>query len=177
VNLSLVDQRTRSQPLPVTLETLGRLVAPLGDPVWTVDLVLVDDLQMTDLYERWYGGQGVTDVLSFSYLEDAGAGAPALAAGEGGAAADLWLAPGDGVAPVVAGEVVIAPEFVAARCGREGWDLATEWALLVVHGTLHVLGWRHDTPADRARMRACEARLLAAEGFHHPLPADGTEAT
>jgi probable rRNA maturation factor len=167
--LELVEQRTRPGDLPLAAESLAGLVADLGRGDWVLNLVLVDDHVMADLYGRWYGGEGVTDVLSFTYLEDVGAGAPALAAGESGAARDMWLAPGDLAPPVVAGEVILAPSFVADRCGREGWDLAAEWALLTVHGALHVLGWEHGDDEAREAMRTREAALLAARGFGHPL--------
>ncbi len=177
MKLELIDQRGRPQPPPLAGEGLAALVAPLGAPDWILDLVLVEDPVMADLYGRWYGGEGVTDVLSFSYLEPTGAGAPQLRAGCGEAATDLWVPPADATGPVVAGEVILAPRFVAERCAREGWDLAAEWALLLVHGALHVLGWTHDTGARREAMRACEARLLAARGLAHPLAGGETEGS
>jgi probable rRNA maturation factor len=173
MKIELVDKRQEPAAPAVPIETLAALVTPLGRPEWTVDLVLVDDALMTDLYENWYGGEGVTDVLSFSYLEAEGNGRPALAGGEASAACDLWLSPTEETDPTI-GEIVLAPRFVAARCKREGWDLATEWALLLVHGVLHVLGWRHGEPAQRAAMRAREAEVLAGQGFAHPLPDEST---
>ncbi len=65
--------------------------------------------------------------------------------------------------------MIVAPAFVAARCGREGWSLADEWALLLVHGALHVLGWVHDTDDLREAMRVEEAAILAASSREHPL--------
>lgn len=175
MKLELIDQRSRPEPLPVPPERLRALIAPTGRDHWLLDLVLVEDPVMADLYGRWYGGEGVTDVLSFTYLETDGAGAPQLPAGTGEAACDLWVPPADATGPVLAGEVILAPGFVAERCGREGWDLPAEWALLLVHGTLHVLGWRHDTPDRRTAMRAREAALLAAQGLPHPLGDDEVE--
>lgn len=169
MQLELVDQRGRPDTLPVALESLSELVAGLGRPPWWLNLVLVDDPHMTELNQRWYGGQGPTDVLSFSYLEADGAGAPVLAAGEHGAACDLWLAPGEAVDAVIAGEVIVAPDFVARRCASQGWNLAHEWTLLLVHGALHVLGWTHATDQTREAMQAQEATLLAVAGIPHPM--------
>jgi probable rRNA maturation factor len=169
MQLELVDQRGRTDPLPVVLDALQGLVAELGRPDWWLNLVLVDDPQMTDLNQRWYGGQGPTDVLSFSYLETSGAGPAVLAAGEQGAACDLWLAPGEAPASFIAGEVIVAPGFVARRCASQGWSLLDEWPLLLVHGALHVLGWTHDTEQTRQAMQTEEATLLAAADLVHPL--------
>lgn len=169
MQLELVDQRGRPDPLPVALDALQALVDELGRPDWWLNLVLVDDPQMTDLNQRWYGGQGPTDVLSFSYLETSGAGAAVLTAGERGAACDLWLAPGEALGTFIAGEVIVAPGFVARRCASQGWSLPDEWSLLLVHGALHVLGWTHDTEQTRQAMQAHEATLLATVGRAHPL--------
>ncbi|MEZ4387641.1 MAG: rRNA maturation RNase YbeY [Candidatus Krumholzibacteriia bacterium] len=169
MRLELVDQRTRPAATALGSDALALLVAPLGRPEWWLNLVLVDDDQMGDLNRRWYGGQGPTDVLSFSYLEAAGEGAAALPAGEAGAACDLWLDAADATEDFVAGEVIVAPGFVADRCAREGWNLEDEWALLLVHGALHVLGWTHETDALRRDMQAREAGLLQAAGITHPL--------
>lgn len=175
MKLDLVDRRRQPAPMALEADRLAPLVASLGLPDWLLNLVLVDDAEMTSLNERWYGGEGPTDVLSFSYLEEAGPGAPALASGRHGAARDLWVAPGEAVAGVVAGEVVLAPDYVARRAREGGWDVPTEWALLLVHGTLHVLGWRHDEVADRRAMRDHEASVLRESGFVHPLPSEQSE--
>ncbi|MBD3222883.1 rRNA maturation RNase YbeY [bacterium] len=169
MRLELVDHRSEPGPLPLDERRLAGLVADLGGPDWHLNLVLVDDGQMTGLREQWYGGQGPTDVLSFSYLEDEGPGEPALRAGEGAAARTFWLPPHAPDEPVTAGEVVLAPRFVAGRCAREGHDPEAEWALLLVHGALHVLGWTHDDDDERDRMRAQEASILARAGMTHPL--------
>lgn len=169
MQLELVEQRGRPGALPVAFEALAELVAALGRPSWWLNLVLVDDPHMTELNQRWYGGQGPTDVLSFSYLETGGAGDPVLAAGDRGAACDLWLSPGDAVADVIAGEVIVAPDYVARRCASQGWGLADEWMLLLVHGALHVLGWTHATDQTREAMQAQEVTLLSAAGIPHPL--------
>jgi len=181
MKLSLVDRRSDPGVLPLSSERLAGLVDGLGLPSWTLNLVLVSDREMAALNQRWYGGEGVTDVLSFGYLEESGPGqesafgAPQLAAGSGGAACDLWVPPGEDLAGMTAGEVVLAPDFVARRALAEAGDLSTEWALLLVHGTLHILGWRHDEDDARRAMRAQEAKVLAGAGFTHPMPLSAEE--
>ncbi len=149
---------------------LAALGADLGAPDWTVDVVLVDDAAMADLNRRWRGGEGVTDVLSFSYLEETGSGEPALAAGRCGAARELWLSPEARTAGLPAvGEIVLAPAFVFERCTYMGWDPDREWPLLVVHGLLHLLGWEHATDAARDIMQVRETEVLGRAGLVHPL--------
>jgi probable rRNA maturation factor len=173
MRLELVDQRPHPAAPPLEEGILASLVGPAGRADWVANLVLVEDHVMADLNARWYGGEGPTDVLSFSYLETDGPAGPHLPAGEAEAARDLWIALGEQEPEVTAGEIIVAPDFVAGRCRQEGWDLRAEWALLVVHGALHILGWEHGTEEARRAMRAREAALLERQGFAHPLAADG----
>lgn len=175
MRIRLTDRRREAAPdLPAAWRrALPRLARPAGAAGWTLDLVLVDDAEMAALNRAWRGRDEATDVLSFSYLLPEGEGPPALAAGVGAAARDLWREPADAVAGGEVGEVFIAPAFVAARCAARGWPLADELALLTAHGLLHVLGWEHGTAAAAAAMREREAALLAGAGFGHPLPDAG----
>ena len=152
---------------------LADLVEPLGRPDWSVDLVLVDDKAMAGLNEGFRKVSGVTDVLSFSYLLDTGAGEPDLARGRGHAFNDLWLdtlsVTREDVPAQAVGEIVLAPGFVAGRCREEGWAPEHEFPLLVVHGVLHVLGWDHISDPEAVAMQAVEVVILAAGGLPHPI--------
>ena len=169
MKLAGVDRRPRRSALPLEVERLAALVQDLGQSDWVLNFVMVGDREMAELNRRWHGAMEATDVLSFSYLEEQGSGPPVLRAGQRGAARDLWVSKAEAPDALVAGEVVLAPAHVA-RCAREGgWDLSAEWALLLAHGTLHILGWRHATPDQRQVMQAREAALLRRIGLAHPL--------
>ena len=160
-------------------DLLTRLCGPVARTEWLVNLVLVDDAAMAELNGRYRAADAVTDVLSFSYLETEGLGAPVLAAGDRYAFHDLWQDAQPGAesitatapepASVLCGEVVMAPCFIAARCREQGWDLAAEVALLVVHGCLHLLGWEHADEQAREAMQTAESALLERCGIPHPL--------
>ncbi|MFO7654095.1 MAG: rRNA maturation RNase YbeY [Candidatus Krumholzibacteriia bacterium] len=183
MKLSLVDRRgpdvpeTAWRPDAAVVTGLEVLLAAVGLPGWRAVLVLVDDEEMAALNHRYRGAAEPTDVLSFSYLEQDGAGRADLTAGRRHAARDLWCdRDGDaGPEDCEVGEIVLAPAFVAQRCAARGWDLEAEWALLVVHGALHLLGWEHRSIDERRAMRAVEAQLLARRGIGHPLRDEPTE--
>lgn len=50
------------------------------------------------------------------------------------------------------GDLIIAYPYTAAQAKRLQHDLEDSLALLVVHGTLHLLGYDHDTLENRAEM-------------------------
>ncbi len=121
-------------------------------------LLFVDEREIAVLNERFLGGSGATDVLSFPIdgrAEDAGedpAGEPA------------------GGAPTLVGDVVICPLVARRNAPDHAGSPEDEIALLVVHGVLHLLGHDHSDPEEEARMQAAERRHLAES--HGPLAAD-----
>ena len=174
--LNLVDRRTVADDTSAEFhggnwERLQRLVAGIGAADWPVDVVLVDETGMNDLNRRFRDKEGVTDVLSFSYLEFEGPGAADLAGGEGFAAGDIWL-PDDLAANEtgqVLGELVLAPKFIAERCRANGWPVVQEIPMLLVHGCLHLVGWDHEDEIEKQAMQNHEVRILTGEGLAHPL--------
>ena len=114
-----------------------------------LSMAFVDEATMADLNRRFAGEEGPTDVLAFPMDDrDPGSGMPAMLG-------DVVICP------------TVAARAVADRTDAPGWDDADELALLVVHGTLHVLGHDHAGAADEATMRARERDLLAR--FHRPV--------
>ena len=115
-------------------------------------LTFVDRAEIALLNEQHLGKSGPTDVLSFP-----------LDAGERPVADD------DPV-PVLLGDVVICPDVARAQAPTHAGTLDDELALLVVHGTLHVLGHDHAAPDDAAAMRSKELELLVAHHWRGPRP-------
>ncbi len=116
-----------------------------------VDLHLVDRATITELNRDHMGVDGPTDVLAFPLDPDP------------------FTAPDD--APPLVGDVVLCPAVAAAQAGDHAGTLEAEFALLTVHGVLHLLGHDHAEPAETALMQAGERHHLAALGFAHPVPA------
>jgi probable rRNA maturation factor len=63
------------------------------------------------------------------------------------------------------GDLIIAYPYASGQATREGHDLADSLGLLVVHGTLHLLGYDHDTDENRAKMWAAQETALGALGI------------
>jgi probable rRNA maturation factor len=67
--------------------------------------------------------------------------------------------------PVYLGDLVIAFPYASAQASREGHDLQDSLALLVIHGTLHLLGYDHDTVENRAEMWKAQENALRELGI------------
>ncbi len=78
------------------------------------------------------------------------------------------LAMADG-GEVLLGDVVLAQGVCAAEARDKGVPVEEHAAHLVVHGTLHLLGYDHETSDDEAEMmEAVERKALAALGLRDP---------
>lgn len=107
-------------------------------------VVIADDDTITRLNREYRGIDAPTDVLSFpagSMPEEIDDEPPYL------------------------GDLVIAYPYALAQAQREGHTPADSFALLVVHGTLHLLGYDHDTPENRATMWQAQEHALVALGI------------
>ena len=67
--------------------------------------------------------------------------------------------------PEYLGDIVISMERCVAQAQAGGHEVHEELALLVVHGTLHLLGYDHDTPPRKKLMWGQQAQALAAVGI------------
>ena len=133
------------------------LAAERVPPDAEMSVLFVDEQTIADLNARFLDGDGPTDVLAFPLDEEA------LTHGrrpdQGGRGPGSPAEPSD--PPIVIGDVVVCPRVARAQAAERGVDLDDELALLVVHGTLHLLGYDHADDDDAARMRVREQELLA----------------
>lgn len=158
--ISLVRQAVPAERLPV--RRLRQAAA------WVLDhhkvaleaglsIVVADDETVRQLNRHYRQVDAPTDVLSFPADE---AGAP----------------PGD--EPPYLGDLILALPTIQQQAEREGHSVSDELTLAVIHGTLHLLGHDHDTPAHQAAMWAVQAEALLAMGVsirvpEFEFPADG----
>jgi probable rRNA maturation factor len=66
------------------------------------------------------------------------------------------------------GDLVICAPVVAREARAQGKSRQAHWAHMIVHGTLHLLGYDHLKPADATRMERREALILQSLGYQNP---------
>jgi probable rRNA maturation factor len=93
---------------------------------WEVTVALVDDARLQGLHRQFMGIDEPTDIMTF----------PATADNSG----------------VQGGELVISVDHARTQAGAWGHTPSDEVRFLVVHGVLHLLGWRDEIDDDRQRM-------------------------
>jgi probable rRNA maturation factor len=66
------------------------------------------------------------------------------------------------------GDLVICREVVEAEARAQAKPLDAHWAHMVVHGTLHLMGYDHESADEAAVMEAIETEVLADLGWPDP---------
>lgn len=107
-------------------------------PQSSLSIVITEDARVHELNRDYRNTDSVTDILSFPSDVP-----PELQEDE----------------PYL-GDLIIAWGYASKQAEALGFDLNDNFALLVVHGTLHLLGYDHDTPENRAAMWEAQARAL-----------------
>ena len=116
-----------------------------------VSVKFTDDGEVKALNAAYRGKDRPTNVLSFPMME------PELL-GQLFGAGELLL-----------GDVVLARGVCAAEAADKAVPVETHAAHLIVHGTLHLLGYDHETSDEDAdHMEATEREALASLGISDP---------
>lgn len=115
--------------------------APTGSGL---TIVITDNDAVRTLNRQYRGQDTPTDVLSFT------AGPPPIGLPD--------------ESPYL-GDLIIAHPYALAQAEQEGHDPGDSLVLLVVHGTLHLLGYDHDTADNRAVMWAAQEAAIHSLGI------------
>ncbi len=109
-----------------------------------LSVVITDDDEVHELNRRFRGVDAPTDVLAF-----------------GGQDEDTTFVTAP-EAPLLLGDVIISCPRAQAQAKEAGHSLAAEIQLLVVHGVLHLLGYDHAQPEEKAVMWTHQEEILHA---------------
>jgi rRNA maturation RNase YbeY len=107
-----------------------------------LSVLVTTDEEIAKLHQEWLGHSGPTNVLSFSQQE--------------------------GEAPIpdnhLLGDVVVSIDTAYAEAKAHGLDSREHLMRLIVHGTLHLLGYHHEeNKKDAAIMETLTEELLSLE--------------
>lgn len=109
-----------------------------------LSLLIVDATAGAELNRDYRGRDYATNVLSFQ----------------------IGLPPG--VKSPLIGDLAVCAPVVAREAQEQGKSLRDHYAHMVIHGTLHLIGYDHIDDADAVAMEALETELLATLGIADP---------
>jgi probable rRNA maturation factor len=132
--------------LPSEADILRWVAAAVGDAMAEAQLTvrITDEAEIRELNATYRGKDYATNVLSFPFEAPPGVDLPLL------------------------GDIVVCAAVVAREAAEQGKPLQAHWAHMVIHGTLHLLGFDHIEEADAEEMEGLEIALLADLGYANP---------
>lgn len=109
-----------------------------------ISIYIVDETESQTLNHQYRQQEKPTNVLSFPADIPVELGIPLL------------------------GDLVICAPVVEREAVEQGKTLAAHWAHMLVHGTLHLLGYDHIEDTEAEEMEALETKILGDLGFPAP---------
>ena len=119
----------------VQTDFLEKITASLSDK--DIELIVTNNNEIQQINKEYRGIDKATDVLSFPY---------------------------DAMPMAPLGSIVISDEIVTLKSQELGHSKDDEFALMFIHGLLHILGYDHE--CDDGEMRKKEEELI--KKFHLP---------
>lgn len=115
-----------------------------------VSIYVVDEDEGAEFNRRYRGKEGPTNVLSFPAEFDVPEPLPLL------------------------GDLVLCAPVITREAREQGKAIGAHWCHMLVHATLHLLGYDHSDDADARIMERLETEIVVGLGF--PPPYEEREA-
>ncbi|WP_044470607.1 rRNA maturation RNase YbeY [Mannheimia massilioguelmaensis] len=113
-----------------------------------ITIRIVDEAESHDLNLTYRGKDRPTNVLSFPFE-----------------------CPEEVELPLL-GDLVICRQVVEREASEQGKPLIAHWAHMVVHGSLHLLGYDHIEDDEAEEMESLETEIMTRLGFEDPYSYD-----
>lgn len=104
-----------------------------------IGISFVDSAEIKKLNKKYSGDDYATDVLSFHYEDN----------------------------PDVLGDIAICTELASKQASEHGISLESELVLLLLHGSLHLLGYDHQDEQGVASMDKLQSDIMEALKYNY----------
>ncbi|AQT59729.1 rRNA maturation RNase YbeY [Cellvibrio mixtus] len=142
-----IESNSQSQQIPALAELERWVSAALQSQKLEdaeVSLYIVDEDESQELNNQYRGKDYPTNVLSFPADIPEEVGVPLL------------------------GDLVVCAPVVEREAREQGKTLAAHWAHMLVHGSLHLLGFDHIDDGEAEEMEALETEIITGLGYPAP---------
>ena len=116
-----------------------------------VSVLLTSDEEVRELNAKWRDKDKATNVLSFPMLDATELHGATVAGSE-----------------ILLGDIVLARGICASEAAHKNLTIEEHATHLLIHGTLHLLGYDHHDDLEAADMEAREIRALERLGVSNP---------
>lgn len=144
LDLQLACEREQGLPSEADFRRWLEAVLPQFQPESEVTIRLVDIAESQELNHTYRGKDKPTNVLSFPFEAPPGIELPLL------------------------GDLIICRQVVEQEAQEQDKALEAHWAHMVIHGSLHLLGYDHIEDEEAEEMESLETEIMLALGYPDP---------
>jgi probable rRNA maturation factor len=139
---------SQNQPSDAQLELWVNMVLANLDEEFEITIRIVDESESTQLNENYRHKKGATNILSFPFEVP------------------------EGIELNLLGDLVICAPVLEREATEQNKPLYNHWAHIVIHGTLHLLGYDHIENAEAEKMETKEINFLQTLSIPNPYETD-----
>jgi probable rRNA maturation factor len=148
MNLDIsIDDKNWKSVASLRKLTRAAVKATLTDDDVSVSVLFTGDAEVLEVNKQWRGKASATNVLSFPV-------SPTTPVPDG--------------EPRPLGDIILAYGVIAREAEEQKKTIANHIAHLIVHGTLHLLGYDHEDDGEASTMEAREIEILTGLGIENP---------
>lgn len=137
-----------NQPSDKQLELWVNTVLANLDEEFEITIRIVDETESAQLNETYRHKKGATNILSFPFEVP------------------------EGIELNLLGDLVICAPVLEREATEQNKQLYNHWAHIVIHGTLHLLGYDHIENAEAEKMETKEINFLQTLSIPNPYETD-----
>ncbi|GKW07262.1 rRNA maturation RNase YbeY [Pectobacterium carotovorum] len=148
LDLQIASEQAQGLPEEKDFQRWLEGVLPQFQEVSEVTIRIVDEAESRDLNYTYRGKDKPTNVLSFPFE-----------------------APPEVELPLL-GDLIICRQVVEREAAEQEKTVEEHWAHMVVHGSLHLLGYNHIEDSEAEEMEALETEIMQGMGYADPYLAE-----
>ncbi|QCR36783.1 rRNA maturation RNase YbeY [Nissabacter sp. SGAir0207] len=152
LDLQIACEETAGLPAEADFQRWLDTVLPQFQEESEVTIRLVDEAESHELNLTYRGKDKPTNVLSFPFEAPPGIEMPLL------------------------GDLIICRQVVEQEAKEQEKALEAHWAHMVVHGTLHLLGYDHIVDEEAEEMESLETEIMQGMGYPDPYLSEKDDA-
>ncbi|MDN4628410.1 rRNA maturation RNase YbeY [Erwinia sp. DT-104] len=144
LDLQLACEQPEGLPAEADFQRWLEAVLPQFQEESEVTIRVVDEAESRELNHTYRSKDKPTNVLSFPFEAPPGIELPLL------------------------GDLIICRQVVEQEAAEQEKPLLAHWAHMVIHGSLHLLGYDHIEDDEAEEMEAIETEIMLALGYADP---------
>ncbi|GLY61714.1 endoribonuclease YbeY [Pectobacterium carotovorum subsp. carotovorum] len=148
LDLQIASKQAQGLPEEKDFQRWLEGVLPQFQEISEVTIRIVDEAESRDLNNTYRGKDKPTNVLSFPFE-----------------------APPEVELPLL-GDLIICRQVVEREAAEQEKTVEEHWAHMVVHGSLHLLGYDHIEDSEAEEMEALETEIMQSMGYADPYLAE-----